>query len=83
MNGYVQPTKESYNFNYFVRIRDIESDEIIDYWESKVIIESSKKNPYEDFWTLANKMRRKYLSKNPTHKYYIETSTYGIAGEEE
>ncbi len=83
MNGYVQAEKIPYRFNYFVRIRDIESDEIIDEWESKVIIESSKKNPYEDFWTLANQMRKKYLSKNSTHKYYIEASNYAIAGEEE
>jgi len=77
LNGYIQTEKIPYRFDYIVRIRDIESDEIIDDWESSIVVESSKKNPYEDFWQVATDMRKAYVKNYPQHSYYIEALFWG------
>ena len=82
--GYLKIQKPPYKFHYAVSIRNIESDEIVEYFENSIIIESSKKNPYEDFWDVASDMRKKYMKNYPEHSYYIEALNWlEILGEEE
>lgn len=82
--GYLKIQKTPYEFHYAVSIRNIESDEIVEYFENSIIIESSKKNPYEDFWDVASDMRKKYMKNYPEHSYYIEVLNWlEILGEEE
>ena len=82
--GYIKIQKTPYKFHYAVNIRNIESDEIVEYFENSIIIESSKKNPYEDFWDVASDMRKKYMKNYPEHSYYIEALNWlEILGEEE
>ena len=82
--GYLKIQKTPYEFHYAVSIRNIESDEIVEYFENSIVIESSKKNPYEDFWDVASDMRKKYMKNYPEHSYYIEALNWlEILGEEE
>ena len=82
--GYIKIQKTPYKFHYAVSIRNRESDEIVEYFENSIIIESSKKNPYEDFWDVASDMRKKYMKNYPEHSYYIEALNWlEILGEEE
>tara|TARA_A100001201_G_scaffold85241_1_gene75418 strand:+ start:19 stop:249 length:231 start_codon:yes stop_codon:yes gene_type:complete len=70
---YEQREKKSYHYNYSVVVLD-DDDNDIDSWEGQLTVESTKANPYEDFWKLASEMRKTYLKNNPTHKYTIETT---------
>ena len=82
--GYLKIQKTPYEFHYAVSIRNIESDEIVEYFENSIIIESSKKNPYEDFWDVASDMRKKYMKNYPDHSYHIEALNWiEILGEEQ
>ena len=48
---------KSYHYNYNVVVLD-DDDNDIDSWEGQLTVESTKANPYEDFWKLVVKCVR-------------------------
>jgi len=83
VNMYERPQVKNYLYNYSVVIRDRDNDNVIDEWEAELVVQSSKKNSYEDFWKIASNMRNEYLKKNRNHSYTIEATVSKDIDEEE
>jgi hypothetical protein len=75
--GYIKRNVKTYLYTYDEVIRDVESDTILETHTGTIEIDSTKKNPYEDFWKWAAD-RRKLFAKNERNQgksIYIEAVT--------
>ena len=75
--GYIKRNAKTYLYTYDEVIRDVESDGILETHTGTIEIESTKKNPYEDFWKWAAERRKLFIKneKNQGKSIYIEAIT--------